>query len=112
MDLKTFVKETLTQIAEGVNEAKPLVKRAGGHIIDMIPSSMGENIPNCICDDRIRHPVTKLDFDVALEITKGEGAKSGIGVAIASLAGGAKKEASSAQSSFSRVAFTLYVSLQ
>ena len=40
MDLKTFVKETLTQIAEGVNEAKPIVAKTNCFIIDRQPSSL------------------------------------------------------------------------
>ena len=113
MDLKTFVKETLTQIAEGVNEAKPIVKECGCYVVDRKPSSMDETIPNCICDDGYYHPVTKLNFDVALETTTDKGTKSGLSVSVASvLGGGVKREDGTSESSISRVAFSLYVAMQ
>jgi len=112
MDLKTFVKETLTQIAEGVNEAKPIVQNAGCYIIDRVPNSIGSNIPNANGPDNKLHPVSKIDFDVAICIDEEQAAKGGAFLAVASLVGGMNKEKKNSNSVFNHVVFSIYMSVQ
>ena len=112
MDLKTFVKEALTQIAEGVNEAKPIVAKTGSFIVDRKPVGFDEPLPSCICDDGYYHPVTKLDFDVALQATQEDDTKGGLFVAVANLMGGASKENKTKSSDTSRVSFSIYMAIQ
>ena len=112
MDLKTFVKETLTQIAEGVNEAKPIVAKTNCYIIDRKPSGFDDRVPNCICEDNHYHPVTKIDFDIALQAMQEDGTKGGLLVSFANLMGGASKENKTSSADTSRVCFSIYMAVQ
>ncbi len=98
MEIRDFISETLSEIAEGIKSAQPRVKAAGGAV-----NPMGCNYPN---SEKyvLQHKATSrigdnVEFDIA--VTVEERTKSGgeMGVAIpvikASIGGGSEAQTGS-----------------
>jgi enolase len=108
MDLRTFIKETLIQICDGVSEAADEVSLRGA-IINPKGTQSVEN--TTYINSQFRRTVQNVEFDVALTTVEGKGTEGGIGVMIGSIGLGSKGKSDSSATSSSRVKFTVPVSL-
>lgn len=112
MDLKTFVKETLTQIAEGVNEASQAVKDAKCSLVRGEQRYIGEKSQIVsVTHNSDPVPVSIVNFNVVLSEIVSDGKNSGIGVLFAPLEMGIKKGTNQQSSSQTSVSFQVYLSL-
>lgn len=115
MDLKTFVTETLTQIADGIKTAQERQKELGASFSPEYYKS-GENlirlcdIPIDIDNNHVTDQLELVEFDVALTVSANVsgGAKAGLEVIGASFAG-AKTEVSKLNETVSHVKFSVVV---
>lgn len=106
MDLQEFVKQTLTQIIEGVTDAQKQVSEKGGEINPHINTSH-EQLGKQGFLFSSEGPVQIVKFDVALTVGEGKGTKGGIGVFAGVVGLGSSGESSSENSSVSRVEFSV-----
>lgn len=102
MDLKQFVKETLTQIIQGVSEAQGEASLSGGRVNPSF-SGPGTDQHGCL--------IGFVEFDVAVSVSEGTGSKAGIGIFVGEVGLGAKGESTSASGSMSRIKFKVPVTL-
>lgn len=106
MELRDFVSETLIQIVEGVSLAQERSSSLGAHVNPTLTGSTG---------DAVQHGYLRsadgaaqiVGFDVALTVTKGKGAKSGIGIIDGTVTLGSSGQSSAENSSVSRVKFSV-----
>lgn len=109
MDLKTFIKETLCQISEGMIEAQEELKDKGVRINPPYNIDDQGNFENAetTTSKEIGGHYQSIEFDVALTAIDSSktGGRFSIAVAVANLTGGKVKE--EASSSFSRIRFRI-----
>lgn len=115
MDLKSFITQTLVQIAQGIDDAN--VAFANSEAIAnpryVVPPDGEED--NSVYgylvegSDRTayRHAVHKVDFDVAVAAAEGKEAKGGIGIVVGSIGLGAQGKSDASTSSNSRIRFAI-----
>ncbi|TWT93260.1 hypothetical protein [Stieleria varia] len=108
MELRTFIKETLVQICDGVNDAAQDVNIRGA-IIN--PDGTQSDGNTTYVNPGFRRTVQNVEFDVALTTTEGKGTEGGIGVMVGTIGLGSKGKSDTSSSSTSRVKFTVPVSL-
>lgn len=106
MELKEFIKQTLVQIIEGVNDTNDAVRRSGAYV----RTTQGY----CIGGGPIHSTAlaTNVDFDVAVVTTETNATNGGGGIKVASVfsAGGNIEDKTENQIT-SRVKFTLQLRL-
>lgn len=106
MDIKDFVKESLMQIAESINEANIELKDKGTYV----PSGdiVGEGVLfSVIKDSKTRHFI-KVEFDLAVTVSQKHGTSGGDGLSIAPLANvGIKGEDKERKEEISRIKFMI-----
>lgn len=110
MELKDFISQTLSQIIEGVTDAKDLAKQHDAQINPSISSSHAELGKQGMLFS-INGAVQIVKFDVALTITEGSGTKGGIGIFSGAINLGSSGESQSQNVSVSRVQFSVPISL-
>ncbi len=114
MDLKTFVKETLTQIAEGVNEAQASVQSARCSLVrggqQDIDAHSGMHYAQEF-NTSTRRPVSVVDFNVVLTEASNSDKGSGFGVHFGAIAAGHHRDKQSETTNLTSVAFQVYLSL-
>ncbi|WP_404304955.1 hypothetical protein [Neorhodopirellula lusitana] len=108
MELRTFIKETLVQICDGVNDAATEVNVRGA-IIN--PDGTQSDGNSTYVNPSFQRTVQDVEFDVALTATEGTGTEGGIGVMAGVIGLGSKGKSDTSSSSTSRVKFTVPVSL-
>jgi hypothetical protein len=105
MDLKTFVAETLSEIAEGVAEAQKRCAALGARVNPNIRGNWPASHADIWADDTSA-PAQLVYFDVALSATEGSGKKGGAGVTVASVfSAGRSAESQGERSASSRIKF-------
>jgi len=113
MDLKDFVTNSLSQIAEGIIGANNALSDTDA-IVN--PAEIVVNSGNSRAYGRTRSPtlqedptrvVEKVEFDVAVTVQEGESTNAGIKVSVMSIGLGASGESSSTSGSQSRIKFTV-----
>jgi len=115
VDLKEFVKESIVQIAEGIEEANTALSESSAMVnpVNVIAHSeeaqaygrtrkRNDNNPN----SRI---VEKVQFDVAVVAETGEQGKAGAKLSIASIGIGAEGKTEKTNKSESRIKFSIPV---
>jgi hypothetical protein len=107
MDLKDFVKETLTQIIQGVKEAQPIAQQYGGVVSPKYWQGGDKSLMQSDNGEVIRN----VHFDVALTVAEGTGTKGGIGVFAGVVSLGSAGQSSSHSTEVSRVQFFVPVLL-
>jgi len=112
MELKDFVSEALTQIIEGVHDAKEKVKDKGAEInphliggIDLV-ARHGGGIETS--SGNVAHIV---EFDIAVTIVEGKGTKGGIGIVTGAINLGSSGQSSTENSSISKIKFNVPLAL-
>lgn len=107
MELKEFVKETLVQIMEGVNEAQEVSDKYGA----IVNPRKIENIQlSARINDEV-HSVQNVEFEVGLTESKSDENKTGIGVLLSIVGIGTENKGSSALFSVSRIKFSIPIIL-
>lgn len=110
MDIKDFVKESLKQIADSINEVNMELEEKGTYI----PSGdiVGEGVLfSVIKNSKTRHLV-KIEFDLAITVSQEHGTSGGGGLSIASLANvGIKGEEKEGKKEISRIKFMIPMAL-
>ena len=106
MDIKEFVKESLLQLAESINEANAELEERGAYIPsgDMI----GEGVLFTeVKGTKTRHFV-KVEFDLAVTVSQEQASNGGGGLSIASFANlGVKSESKEGKVDVSRIKFMI-----
>jgi len=98
MNLKEFITQTLTEIAEGIRDANEPVQQAGGRAVPAVDFVAFD-------DDRPQSPIQLVDFDVAVTAQEESATKVGGGLLIAGIGLGGKTETQAQASSVSRIRF-------
>lgn len=108
MDLQTFVKLTIIQICDGVDDAANEVKSRGALVNPN--GTYNDGNATYVNPERPR-TVQNVEFDVAVTTIEGTGTEGGIGVMVGSIGLGSKGKSDTSKSSTSRVKFTVPISL-
>lgn len=106
MELKDFIKETLIQIAQGIEEAQ---KELAETDCIINPRDIKEDgFANVIIKNK-RHTVQCVDFNIALTSTSESADKAGIGVMLGSFGIGGNKTSSDGSTSNTSISFSVPV---
>jgi len=109
MQLDEFVRETLTQIVTGANQANEKLKPEGALAF---PSySIDDNGRLLYNSGKWIPTIATIKFDVAVTVGEEQGKSGGVGVAIANVGFGAKRTEGSSNTSVSRVSFEIPILL-
>jgi hypothetical protein len=117
MDLKDFVKESIVQIAKGIEEANselsesqamvnPLYIRANSENAQVYGRTMQRDDGYAEPDSKV---VEKVSFDVAVVAESGEQGSAGAKLSIASIGFGVNGQTESSNKSESRIKFSIPV---
>ncbi|MDQ2069204.1 hypothetical protein [Natronospira bacteriovora] len=112
MELKEFITETLTQIVDGVSDAKQAAEKSDSIINPAIAGTAANKDGGFFFPAMNGQIATLIDFDVSLSITEGKDSKAGINVASGLISLGGSGQSSSENSSLTRVRFNIPVVLQ
>jgi len=110
MDLKEFITQTLSQIAEGIADADESVSKFGGAVNprDVIANKTGEGPYGYYAEDSkgsYRRGVESIDFDVVVSVEEGKETKGGIGIHVGAIGLGSAGKSDHSNSSESRIKF-------
>lgn len=110
MNLKDFIKETLSQIAEGIAEADEQVSKSGGAVnpSNVNSNKSGEGPYGFYAEDKkgsYRRGVESIEFDVVVTIAEGKETKGGIGIHVGAIGIGSAGKSDHSNSSESRIKF-------
>lgn len=109
MQLKDFLKDTLVQISQGIEEAHQDLKESGT-LISPTYQRNGAYEQMVHTPDRSNYPTIQfIDFDVAVSASEEKGNTGGVGVSIASIQIGTKRTQEDVTSTVSRVKFQVPV---
>jgi hypothetical protein len=104
VELRTFIRKTLIQVIEGIQEAQKESQETSAII----------NPSNTSMKQQVRHPdsgnnysIQELHFDIAVTTTDKEGKSGGIGIFVSSLGIGGKKEIQASQITENRIQFSV-----
>ena len=116
MDHQTFIRETLVQIAKGIEEAAEELRESGAIINpeNVSPSVQGSPVYGQIIPRNtttMRRYVQSVTFDVAIAASEGTGTRGGIGVVVGAIAIGSQGQSNASSSSTSRIQFSVPVAL-
>ncbi|WP_297927965.1 hypothetical protein [Metallibacterium sp.] len=115
MELKSFITETLVQIACGIDDANAALSDSEAIVNPRYVIGHGEVEDGTVYgylvegSDRqsYRQAVHAVEFDVAVVAAEGKEAKGGIGVMVGSIGLGAQGKRDASTSSNSRIKFTI-----
>lgn len=105
MELKEFVKKTLLEIVEGVEEAQKAVKEHGAVVNPKYVKGDSAQI------GREYVPVQDISFEVGLTTSEVTGNDKGIGVVLGPLKAGINGTGNTSESSVTRIKFTVPLAL-
>lgn len=113
MDLRNFIKETLIQLTQGIedaadelNDSSAIVNprhflTAGGTTDSQVYGFLGDE------KDSSRQVVQRIDFDVAVSVAAGTETKGGLGIMVGAIALGSHGKSDSTNTSQSRIRFSV-----
>lgn len=111
MELKDFIKETITAIAEATTELQAELGPKG--VLINPPTNGHDQNAFVEGDDRYHHrPVRDVEFDVALTVEKAGGGGAGFKAKIAIFEASVDGEASASSQEVSRLKFTVPLALK
>lgn len=112
MELQEFVKESLVQIARGIEAASKELENTGAHINPKnvyVNSDARQNYGR-LSKEKEYNPVVELvEFDVAVHASEGKGTNGKIGISVGSIGLGAGGKSQEASKSESRIKFRIPV---
>lgn len=110
MDIKEFVKESLLQVAESINEANSELEEKGTYI----PSGdmAGEGVLFTVVKGTETRHFVKVEFDLAVTVSQEQASNGGAGLSIASFANvGIKSDNKEEKVDVSRIKFMIPMAL-
>ena len=108
MELKMFIKNTLTDIVEGIKEAKEVYSKNGGALSPELKAPViNSNIERV--EGKYYKEISNIEFEISLTNEDKEGNTSGIGVMLGSINIGAKKDANTTENVATKIKFTVPV---
>lgn len=112
MDLRNFIKESLVQIAQGIDDASIALK--GTSAIVNPRSVVGAHgtadakVYGYVSEDKkMRQAVQSINFDVAVSVAQGTETKGGVGLMVGMVALGSQGKSDASNTSQSRIQFTI-----
>lgn len=101
MNLRDFVKETLVEIAEAVDEANDALKDKGAFVnpVKVVPHTGRAT-------EHVRQ-LHEVEFDVAVTAEEGKETKGGLGIMVGTIGLGAQGKSETSGSTHSRVKFKI-----
>ena len=110
MDIKEFVKESLMQIAESINEANAELEEKGTYIPN--GGMIGEGVLFSVVKGTETRHYVKIEFDLAVTVSQEQSSNGGGGLSIASFANvGIKSENKEEKVDVSRIKFMIPMAL-
>lgn len=110
MDIKDFVKESLMQIAESINEANIELIDNGSYV--PTGNIVGEGVLCTVVKDSETRHFIKVEFDLAVTVSQEKNTSGGGGLSIASFAKvGIKGEDKEGKEEISRIKFMIPMAL-
>lgn len=111
MELKEFIKEVLSGIAEGVNESKTIYNNLGGEVAPNLKNPTGKNDSQMEAKyDHYKH-VSTVEFEVNLSNEEVNGKAAGIGVVLGNVSLGGKRDNKNSESMNTRIKFSVPIIL-
>ena len=111
MNLKEFVSESLIEIIEGVKDAQSKTGQSGGEVNPSPQGSSSDFTKQGLFIAGNRKIGSHVEFDVAVTVSEGSGAKGGIGIFSGALNIGASGQTSKTDVSLSRIKFQVPIVL-
>ena len=113
MDLKTFVEETLCQLADGVVAAQKRLEPLGATVNPYFTADGNGNIKPCAAPKKgcVSPKLQAVDFDVAVTVSEKDSANGGAAISIIGAKLGMDGEKESSSSTVSRIHFQIVVDL-
>jgi hypothetical protein len=110
MELKEFIKETLTSIISGVAESQAYIreKNIECEVCPKIKSKYEET--GCIFSDSGK-PIRNVDFDVSVNVAEKVGSKGFIAITISQIGLGKEKNKENTSGQDSRIKFSIPITL-
>jgi hypothetical protein len=107
LSLKDFITQSINEITDGVVEAQKHAKDVNGIVNPYIGGTIGDVKYAAEHQDEISsyHPVTTLDFDIAVTVVEDDKAQAGVGIFAAAFGVGAKGETTDRSETVSRIKF-------
>lgn len=110
MDLKDFVRQTITQVLEGVADAQSDAMESDGFVNPPLSGTQSAAAGHGLLAG-MGGAATIMQFDVALTAEDGKGTKGGIGVVTGLVSLGSTGESNTKSASTSRVQFSVPIQL-
>jgi hypothetical protein len=112
MNLRNFIKETLIQIAQGIEDASHALDSTTAIVnprnVTGTTGAVDSKVYGYIADDiSPRQVVQRINFDVAISVAQGTETKGGIGLVVGAVALGSQGKSDSSNTSQSRIQFTI-----
>lgn len=112
MDLRNFIKETLVQIAQGIDDASKALEDTTAIVNPKsVVGSHGTNdakVYGYLAEDKsYRKAVQAINFDVAISVAQGTETKGGVGLVVGPVVLGSQGKSDAANTSQSRIQFTI-----
>ena len=112
MELKDFVKETLTQIAAGIDESLETVRESGGYVNPATTINSSVTDSSHFSSMKFGRNVFLIDFDVAVTVEEETGTNAEAKLKVASLLSlGAGGESGNRSSATNRISFKIPLAL-
>lgn len=116
LDLRNFIKETLVQIAQGIEDASQALGSTTAIVNPRnVVGAHGTNdskVYGYVDESRdLRQAVQSIHFDVAISIGQGTETKGGIGLVVGAVTLGSQGKSDSSNTSQSRIQFTIPMAL-
>lgn len=112
MELKEFISETLTQIAQGVKDAQNNVAELGAKVNPANVASFEGDIPHCKGSMKTPSKVLcDVEFSVALTNNSSTSTDSGIGILFGAVSLGGKHNTSDKDTSLNSIRFNVIMEL-
>ena len=112
MELKEYISETLTQIAQGVKDAQANVAELGAKVNPAnVPSFQG-NVPHCLgATGRPAKVLCDIEFNVTLTNDTSTSKGTGIGVLFGAMSFGGKRESMDKDTTLNSIKFNVIMEL-
>ena len=107
MELKDFVKETLSQIIDGVKLAQEYVADKGAKINPGFPPMYQDKGGQSIYDRDTSTFSQNIKFDIAVTVSEGTKTKGGMGIFVGEIGIGAQGQSNASNQSMSRICFSV-----
>jgi hypothetical protein len=106
MELKEFIKETLTQIAQGISDAQESLHETGAIIAPEAIIRTGDS--SVVRNDGYgNRAVNEVKFNVGVSAGSEDGTKAGIAVLTGLFSGGAQEQSSNSNQSITNIEFAI-----